>query len=568
MKPVLTLLIIPALAAVTAAQSASNPIKPATLADLQGIAVKDPGGEPVKKAVIELISDDQQQGGNYTAVTAADGAFHIENIMPGRYHLFAERTGYVESTNHGERSQGQILTLASGQELKNIQIRFAAAATVTGRVTDEDGDPLQNAEVAVLRRTFVSGRSRLQQVGAERTNDLGEYRVPGLAAGNYYISVNPPPDFKSLIDSENSAARGKQSSAGNDEKHSTSYQTTYYPGTSDRGRAEPIQLHAGDEFPADFSLTPSPTLTIRGSVANLPPHSSATVMLQSKDFNVVFNGAEVNKDGSFVIRDIAPGTYIILASVDDAPAPMLARQSLQVTSNNVDGVRLFPQTGVTIRGRMHLEGNVNPGSIDATPMTLALHPADGEDDIAMDLGTGSGFSPTAEIARDGTFQWTNVPPGSYSIHLGVEPSSSADWFLKSVVAGGRAADLSAISVGGGVIGLDLVASANGGIVEGIVTDSQGKPVPDAVVVAAPEAQLRSHSDRFRQTLSDQRGRFSLRGIPPGQYSLFAWDSVEGDAYYDPDFLKNYEPEASPLGVAEGDRKSLPLQVITTSEDLR
>jgi hypothetical protein len=530
---------------------------------IAGIVIKDPGSEPVKKAIIELIAEDQQQGGNYTTVTGSDGSFHIEEVTPGRYHLFAERTGYVDSTNRGGRSLGRILTLSAGQSLKDIQIRFAAAAIVSGRVTDEDGDPLENAEVTVLRRTFSSGRGRLQQVGSERTNDLGEYRVSGLAAGTYYFSVSPPPDFKSLIDSENSPASGKNSASTNGEKPSTSYQTTYYPGTPDRSQAAPIQLHAGDEFPINFSLTPTLTLTIRGSVANLPPGSSALIMLQSSDFNVVFNGAEVHKDGSFVIHDVSPGAYTIVASVENAPAAMIARQSVQVGSNNIDGVRLMPQTGATIRGRLHWEGKTSGNPVNSGQIRLSLHPADGDDSV-MDFGMANGFSPAAQIASDGTFQWTNVPPGTYSLRLG-DDRNATDWFLKSVIASGRTTDFSAISVDGGVIALEVIASANGGIVDGIVTDSQGGPVPDAVIVAAPEAPLRAHADHFHKTVTDQRGHFSLHGIAPGQYSLFAWDGVDGDAYYDPDFLKNYEQQATTLQIVEGDRKTVQVPVIANGE---
>ena len=42
-------------------------------------------------------------------------------------------------------------------------------------------------------------------------------------------------------------------------------------------------------------------------------------MLQSRDFSLVLNGAEMHADGSFVIRDVAPGSYTILATVENAP---------------------------------------------------------------------------------------------------------------------------------------------------------------------------------------------------------------------------------------------------------
>jgi hypothetical protein len=211
-----------------------------------------------------------------------------------------------------------------------------AAAVIAGRVIDEDGDPMAEARVAVLRQTFIAGRSRWEEVGAERTNDVGEYRIAGLAAGSYFVSVMPPPDFRSLIEAtSNAPAEWKQNAAAPSEKVTTAYQTTYYPGTRERGQAAPIQLHGGDDFPVNFSLTPSPGLTIRGSVVNLPPGSTATIMLQSKDFSLMLNGAEMHKDGTFEIRDVAPGAYTILATVDNAAAPMVARQALQITSWNL-----------------------------------------------------------------------------------------------------------------------------------------------------------------------------------------------------------------------------------------
>ena len=114
--------------------------------------------------------------------------------------------------------------------------------------------------------------------------------------------------------------------------------------------------------------------------------------------------------------------------------------------------------------------------------------------------------------------------------------------------------------------LDLVVSANGAVVEGVVADSQGQPVANAVVVAVPEIGMRGNVGRYRQTVSDQAGHFSLRGVRAGSYTLFAWESVDGQAYYNPEFLKGYEGQGSGLRVGEGERKAVQLTVIPSSDE--
>jgi protocatechuate 3,4-dioxygenase beta subunit len=562
-----TVLATPSLAAQNSLSSNAQTSTHAQAA-LSGIVLKDPGSEPVKKALIELIAESQSDGTNYTALTGADGTFRIENIAPGRYHLFVERSGFQEIDKHRRRADGRVITLSAAQDLKDLVIHLQAAAVVEGRVTDEDGDPMPEAQVAVLRQTFVAGHTHWEQAGAERTNDLGEYRIAGLAAGNYFVSVTPPPDFRSLIEASGNAAVGNSSNTTAEKPAPAAYQTTYYPGTRDRAQAAPIQLHAGDDFPANFSLTPSPSLTIRGSVVNLPQGTTAAVMLQSKDLSLVLNGAEMHKDGSFEIRDVAPGAYTIFATVDNAAAPMMARQALLVASENVEGLRLAPQAGGSIRGRVRMETS-STARPDPSQMFLVLHSTADDDDAlgaySMTEGASSqDFSTLAHVNSDGTFEWKDVPPGHYSVQIS-DTSAMPDWFLKSVAAGGAAAD-SGFNVGGGVTVISLVASANGAVAEGVATNQKDEPVADAIVVAVPEARFRGRTERYRKAVTDQSGRFTLRGLPPGDYTIFAWESIDGDAYYNPEFLKSYEGQGKALHANEGERTSMQLRTIPVPED--
>ena len=141
-----------------------------------------------------------------------------------------------------------------------------------------------------------------------------------------------------------------------------------------------------------------------------------------------------------------------------------------------------------------------------------------------------------------------------------------DWFLKSVVAAGHDAIDSGFNVSTGTTTIALVASANGGVAEGGASNQQGEPVADAVIVAVPEARFQSRPERYRKALTDQSGHFTLRGLSPGDYTLFAWEGVDGEAYYNAEFLKSFEGQGKALHVREGLRVTVQLKTIPSAED--
>ena len=131
---------------------AQEPNRPANSASLEGMVVKEPGSQPLKKVLLQLIAEDQTKAGNYTATTDADGHFLIENVQPGRYRLFFERTGFIQINERNRKVETTVLDLRAGQEMKDFLLRMLPMAVITGRVVDEDGDPLPNFGISVGRR--------------------------------------------------------------------------------------------------------------------------------------------------------------------------------------------------------------------------------------------------------------------------------------------------------------------------------------------------------------------------------------------------------------------------------
>jgi hypothetical protein len=109
--------------------------------------------------------------------------------------------------------------------------------------------------------------------------------------------------------------------------------------------------------------------------------------------------------------------------------------------------------------------------------------------------------------------------------------------------------------------LDIVISAASGNLKGTVRNAAGAPFPAARVVLAPEEKFRGIRPLYQVISSDQNGSFSIRGIPPGHYTLFAWDSVETGAYFNRDFMRPYEARGVPVEIEPRVESSVRAQVI-------
>lgn len=547
-----------ALALSAAAQNPALSKEPAK-ASLEGSVVKEPGGEPVKKAIVELIGENQEEGGNHTATSDQEGHFKITGVEAGRYRLFVERPGFLQVDKKRRRSEGMLLSFDSGQEVKEQILRMLPAAVITGRVVDEDGDPMPNVEVTVLRRKASPGRPKFDPSGSAQTNDLGEYRIGGLLAGKYFVSANPLPNFQSLVPAQKNPDDPTPATAD------LAYVTTFYPATTDRAQAAPVDLHAGDDMPIDFSLARAHTVRIRGSVTGLAPGAKAVVMLGGA--NSMSNAGEVDKNGKFELLHVAPGTYTLMAMtlVSDGPQQTI-RRTIDVGESNIDDLRLVPQAGAIVHGRVHFGDKVK---LDASPIMVIPRRIDEGDDFLDNVGfTSDDMTRNGVLAKlkpDGTFELKDVPAGLYTFEVLSDSKALTDTFLESVVAGTKDVTDTGLKIGGGTLSVDLTVSAGAGVMDGAVTNEKGEPTPNAVVVAIPEAKYRKQTARYQRVSADQSGHFTLRGVQPGVYTLIAWEVLEDEEYLDPEFLKPYEGQGTTIKLEKDGHKTVPLKMIPAAD---
>jgi hypothetical protein len=552
MRFAIILVAIMALALCSVAQT-TEPSKEPAKASLEGSVVKDPGGEPIKKAILEMIAENQMVGGNYTATTDGEGRFKIADILPGRYRVLVERTGYIEVDKKGRRSQGSMLSFEAGQETKGQAFHMLTAAIVTGRVIDEEGDPMANVNVTVLRH---KGKS-LEPNGSAQTNDLGEYRIGGLLAGKYYVSAAPSANFQTI------AMLGKSGEGHEAAAPRTSYLRTFYPGVLDRAQASTVEMHSGEETPVDFSLSRRHATSVRGRVLGLAPGTGGMVMLRSKEADTEFNSGEIDKDGKFEIQNVAPGSYTLVAITVMTDKPQIVRQALEVGASDIEDVQLAPQSPANIRGRVRFSDKASKA--EASSGVIFLHSMDGDDEFESGVsfsGDETSGSPTfTRLKPDGSFELKNVQPGNYEFVFGGDSREYRDAFIESVTAGTEDYSDTGLRVNGGSIVLDVVVSSDAGVVDGVVSGEKSVPAAGSVVVAVPEARFRKQAFRYAHAEADQNGHFSLRGLRPGAYTLYAWENLEGEEYLDPDFLKSVDGHGTVIKVEKSSPQRVELKLL-------
>jgi len=512
---------------------------------VSGIVLRSLDGSPLKSATV-MLSNSADQEHTIATKTTADGHFELKNVPAAQYHLSVMKNGFV-TQKYGQRKPGDpgsLMTLRAKERKTELSFKMIRAGVISGKILDEDGEPMMNVSVSALRQSYREGK---KEFGAEtwaQTDDLGEYRLFGLPAGQYFVSAEMQHYGTVVGDREYSGADKNSPEKG--------YAKTFYPGSPDIGRASSIFVKAGEEIPStDILMTQSVVYRVRGKVVYPFAHKAkddTQIEVARRgnrlSWDFMRNQGAIKPDGTFEIPEMPTGEYTLTVMFFDQDKLYSTEQDIEVAGADLDGINLTLSPGTSIRGIVQWEGKP---STEGVASVMLQSPT-----------AAASWGVQAHIEDNNRFTLKSVPEGTFRVDVrGLGP----DCYVKQITYGETVITDNLLHLKGAAGDLQIIVSSKGARVDGLVTNDESLPVAGVWVVAVPDEARRSEDDSYGAVTSDQYGHYALRGLKPGAYKLFSWDGIERGQWEDRDFLKLNEAKGTAVSVVDGDMKSADLQVI-------
>jgi hypothetical protein len=512
---------------------------------VEGRVVDSVTGEPIRKANVtltlrarpgSLVLNGQTAPANRMArpavnpggglVTDANGVFRA--VLPaGDYQVWAERNGYIFAPN----ASASKVTVVAGETARDFTIKMNRHGVIAGRVLDEDGEPMAHVQVNGLRWVLQNGQRVLTpQAGMASTNDLGEFRLFGMAPGKYLVSAQSHLRGNAFL-------QGRQT-----------YAPVFFPGVSDAGAAQAIEVTPGSTRQGiDLRLHKVPVVRVTGKVSglsvaerptpeNAPRRGGAMVSLMPRTGVVSMGGqqsAGVNPDGDFELPAVPSGSYILRVNVfGPGQDRRSARLNLEVGDRDISGLALKLEPAAELKGQIRAEGS------PALTSTM----------VYLEQPAPAPASVYGRPDAEGRFSVANVNPEVYRVRVQGLP---AGYYVKSVRIGSQDAQPS-LDLSGGVSG-ELIVTLEKGTAElsGMVLDKDQKPAIGVQVVI-----LGSRNEIVRNIMTDAQGRYSLTELPPGEYKIAA-DLID---LFDPDAVDRLAADSQKITLSSAARETRHLEV--------
>ena len=411
---------------------------------------------------------------------------------------------------------------------------------VSGTVLDDFGEPVEGVSVELRPIRLQSGGGAMSPgLDARRTDDLGRFRLFGIPPGTYYLASQP--------------GLGEGFPA---------YAPVYYPGRAMLADAAVLSVEDDRELPGmNLTFALSRPTSVRGIVVDATgqPLVGSVVLAASLPAGVVSlpgPDASIAADGTFELLNVAAGDYVVQATGKGSTGGReFGLVHVNVTGPDVGPVVISTSPGSKVAGRVSFEGNDPTSPVRA--LGLSVSPADPAYTPARSVYEG-GF-----IDTDRRFEFTGlIGPGRFALE-----GAPSGWWLESVTIDGI--DVTDMPVTFGAQDhRDVVAviATNGGRVDGRVTGPQGPSFlrQSVAVFSIDESRWFYRSRHLRLARVAPDGRFSVSGLPPGEYWIAARETAFEEGAYTSwqhtDFLTGLIPGAQRIRLVDGDRTLVDLRL--------
>ncbi|HYL77009.1 MAG TPA: carboxypeptidase-like regulatory domain-containing protein [Bryobacteraceae bacterium] len=505
--------------------AAAHNCRSADLYRVAGVVIDSESGSPLARARVILL----RSGTTITVATqvvGTDGRFSFE-VPQGKFSLLAG-TRDLQQT-FGARTPdsrvGTSIVTGPDQNTSNLIFRWFLPGAISGRVADENREPVEGALVQLLASTVTAGRRWIATAGWVRTDDRGEYRFGPLRGGSYYVAVTGTPWY--ARHGVNLLSVPAIASLLQNSDPPLAYAADYYPGTPDIAGAAPMILRPGQEARADFSLS-----VVRGATVTVqhdgPPELKGLIGLLTEGIGGKdgFQRQE-NLTGSqpFTFSAVPPGRYVVRIAGSKGTSDYSGRRTIDVNGSDVTvelKVRAAPAVSGTVAWK---NGKAKPPGLLASLIR--------ED-------TGATISTT--VRADGSFVFPSVTVARWRPAI----RSADGQFATDVHVEGAEFDKGVIDLqDGDVVTVRMTASDEVGRLRGFVM--RGDAAVEGVMVVLALAAGPGEQVTYRGFQTDSDGSFDFENVLARDYLLFAVEDTQFE-YANPAVAGRYLAKAKRVHV--------------------
>ena len=541
-------------------QLAAQSTRPTGRSTINGRAVYDDTGRPVRRALV-ILSPDGKAGEPREAVTDGRGEFVLKNVVEGDYQLLVDFPGTINGMQRDLRNHKTTAVSVDGVSSASLTVRVQRWGAITGKVTYPDGEPAVAAQVNVYTK-LGNGISHVAFVSSgAATDDRGVYRIYPLLPGEYIVSVIEQSLL--LVDLD-----GVQTQTVAN-KSLTPY---YYSDASTYKDAAVVRVEPGQEVHGiDIQLTDRQTHTISGLVtASGRPFAGAYLRLNPQDegpsgptltrpYGV---SVRADQEGRWQFSDIPDGTFEI--SLDPLterdfgkpdgsgalqPKYVWRPQTVKVAGADISNVVLSLSKGGRISGTVVVEGD------KSLPETM----------VSLEVAGDSGQQPFStfdlvESESEGAFTLGDVLAGEAAVSARV--MYRPNYYVKSITWKGRDLLRQSLPVAedGEIDGLQIVLSTEVAVLKCTVISADGKKrLINKTVLLIPSDESRwARHDAVIPVHTGISGEFTV-GVAPGEYLLLVPGSEMGD-FPSADYLRSNAAQTQRLSLKPGEENSVEISV--------